>query len=257
MTLDLDPLIPQEPPLPPSFRYATVTATDPLRIRLDGDEAPLPITPQSLIPAVPGERVYVGIVNRRITVLGAVGGPMGMVARGQPSRWPDGSNDVIRVGGETNAAEPSLRLDRLRGSTPHGGILYIPADSETNGSVALLARSGGENVSRLRLRHDGQVIVNTYPTQNRPLPFAIDTGTVTVTGTGSNTATASISFASGRFTKTPRVFATINSSGSNASFGVHVHNISTSGATVRLNRDSDKTFSSAYSVQWLAIQLEA
>jgi len=74
VTLDLDPLIPQEPPLPPSFRYATVTATDPLRIRLDGDTAPLPITPTSLAAPLVGDRVYVGIVNRRVTVLGIVGG---------------------------------------------------------------------------------------------------------------------------------------------------------------------------------------
>lgn len=56
--------------------WATVTQVSPLRIQRDGDDAALPITPDSLIPAPPvGTRVWVVQTGRRITVVGMPAGP--------------------------------------------------------------------------------------------------------------------------------------------------------------------------------------
>lgn len=56
-----------------TYRWATITDTDPLRVRLDGDADGLPITPSSLVdPAemVPGDRVWVQMYGRRLLVVG-------------------------------------------------------------------------------------------------------------------------------------------------------------------------------------------
>lgn len=60
-----------------SFKWATVTAVAPLRIRLDGDTNALPVTPDSLVkPAnlAIGVRVWVQSYRKRVYVLGAAGG---------------------------------------------------------------------------------------------------------------------------------------------------------------------------------------
>lgn len=60
-----------------SFKWATVTTVTPLRIRLDGDTDPLPVTPDSLVkPAnlAVGVRVWVQSYRKRVYVLGAAGG---------------------------------------------------------------------------------------------------------------------------------------------------------------------------------------
>ncbi|WP_136191974.1 hypothetical protein [Actinomyces procaprae] len=55
----------------PSYRWGTVTSASPLRVRLDGDSAPLGASPVSLVaaPAV-GARVLVLLHGRRAVVLG-------------------------------------------------------------------------------------------------------------------------------------------------------------------------------------------
>lgn len=56
-----------------TYRWATITDTDPLRVRFDGDADGLPITPSSLVdPAqlVVGDRVWVQLFGRRLVVLG-------------------------------------------------------------------------------------------------------------------------------------------------------------------------------------------
>lgn len=59
-----------------AFRWATVMQTSPLRVRLDGEDAALPITPDTLLsPAAlsVGTRVRVEVAHRRIVVHGAAG----------------------------------------------------------------------------------------------------------------------------------------------------------------------------------------
>ena len=58
-----------------SWRWATVTSIDPLRIQLDGDSQPLLSTPDSLITPTAGQRVRVHLYNHRATIIGTTGGP--------------------------------------------------------------------------------------------------------------------------------------------------------------------------------------
>lgn len=61
-----------------SYRWATVTQLSPLRIRLDGENIPLPITPESLVNPLHlrvATGVWVQLYGKRVIVLGAhVGG---------------------------------------------------------------------------------------------------------------------------------------------------------------------------------------
>lgn len=57
----------------PTWRWATVTQVNPLRIRLDSEAAALPITPDSLLSdTFVGERVWVQFYDKGLLVVGAV-----------------------------------------------------------------------------------------------------------------------------------------------------------------------------------------
>jgi hypothetical protein len=59
----------------PTFRWATVQSTAPLRVRFDEATTPLPVTPSTIVSALqPGDRVLALIWNARVTVLGRAGG---------------------------------------------------------------------------------------------------------------------------------------------------------------------------------------
>lgn len=74
---DLDILLPQPQPTPGiSLRWATVTEASPLRVRLDGDDTHMPVTPSSLEgDLVEGDRVLAAVSGRQLIVLGISGGP--------------------------------------------------------------------------------------------------------------------------------------------------------------------------------------
>lgn len=79
---------PVRPDIPDRWRWATVTATSPLRVRLDGETTFLPVTPQSLVdPAylTTGTRVWVQFDGRRLVVLGAAAGGSAPVPVALPS----------------------------------------------------------------------------------------------------------------------------------------------------------------------------
>jgi hypothetical protein len=97
-----------------------------------------------------------------------------------------------------------------------------------------------------------------YGGQNRPLPFAMNSGRVTITGTGATTATAAITFAATRFTTNPalpdkpNVQATCTS---NNSFAATALSATNTGATINIRHVDGTTFSSTHTVDWLAIQM--
>ena len=67
------PAAPTEPES--SWRWATVTQASPLRIKFDGQSAPLPVTPDTLVGGlVVGDRVWVQIYGRRPIIHGRAGG---------------------------------------------------------------------------------------------------------------------------------------------------------------------------------------
>lgn len=64
---------PAEPPS--SYRWAEVTGTGPLRIQLDGQTAPLAVTPDTLQAGLGvGDRVLILQIGKRVIVLGRSGG---------------------------------------------------------------------------------------------------------------------------------------------------------------------------------------
>lgn len=73
---NLDLLIPQQAAKPDSWLWATITRSTPLRIRLDGDDVSLDLTPEYLFPGEPplGARVWVQVNGRRVIVHGPTRG---------------------------------------------------------------------------------------------------------------------------------------------------------------------------------------
>lgn len=67
-----DVLIPTPPPDPPVRpRWAIVTGTAPLRVRLTGDTNPLPLTPVDLAGGHQvGDRVFCLIAGRQLIIIG-------------------------------------------------------------------------------------------------------------------------------------------------------------------------------------------
>ncbi|WNM75066.1 minor tail protein [Microbacterium phage Morrigan] len=62
-----------------SFKWATVTSTGPLQIRLDGDSSPLAMVPDSLVDPLSlavNDRVRVELSNRKAIIHGKSGGDM-------------------------------------------------------------------------------------------------------------------------------------------------------------------------------------
>lgn len=73
---DLDALIPQpvlESGVKP--RWGAVTQASPLRVKLDGDDTALPVTPATLVSGLTvGDRVWCLLAGRQIVILGVWGG---------------------------------------------------------------------------------------------------------------------------------------------------------------------------------------
>lgn len=66
---NLDLLAPTNGPETDTWTWATVTQASPLRVRLDGDSAPLAVTPECLYPDPSvGQRVWVQLTGRRVVI---------------------------------------------------------------------------------------------------------------------------------------------------------------------------------------------
>jgi len=78
----LDLLLPQPNAVDLAFRWATVTSVTPLRVRLDGEDAPLPLDLDSLVDPASlrvDDRVRCELGRRRIIIHGTSG--LGGLAR--------------------------------------------------------------------------------------------------------------------------------------------------------------------------------
>ena len=72
MTGLVDLLVDANRPAPrgSSWKWGTVTAVSPLRVRLDGDDAPLDLTPDALAVVAVADRVFCLLTGARLVVLG-------------------------------------------------------------------------------------------------------------------------------------------------------------------------------------------
>lgn len=112
--------------LTPSFQWATVTATNPLQIRLDGMSEPLAGAVDALVMPPVGRRVMVMVWNRRAIIMGALRGPEMPDLPPMPDEVPAG---YARIGGRLYATSGTIQIDRhpwaLKIAPCYGTTLYL------------------------------------------------------------------------------------------------------------------------------------
>lgn len=128
---NLDLLIPQKQPELDQYLWATVTATSPLTIRLDGETEPLEAAPDSLLKRVTvGQRVWCQFHGRRIVILGAAGGEPDMTIPPQAVRGIATTySGTLTHGGSTPISFTSFSGVRGGVTTSSSG-LTVPADGD-------------------------------------------------------------------------------------------------------------------------------
>lgn len=94
----------------------------------------------------------------------------------------------------------------------------------------------------------------TFSSSWRPMPYAVQAGSVTITGTGAVTASGAIVFTAFRFGVAPNLQATCTS---NNAMLATVGGISTTGATVTIRLTTGGTFTSTHTVDWVATSMTA
>jgi len=235
----LDVLLPQPTPDNESWHWATVASTDPLRVQLDGDSAPLLATPENLAGGLlVGDRVWVQRYGRRLIL----------------HRKPTSSFTLLGMPGQTT--QSYYRLSRNVGGQDYWFDFQAGASSEANLRVS--HPEEGDMVV-FRVGSNGQLRMSTYAPSgtaaaHRPLPFATAVGEVSVESlTNGNYDSYSVTFPSGRFTKAPLVFVNTQGTVPRRTFGAS--GTSTSGFTLRTANYSGGN-SGAQTVHWLAVQLE-
>lgn len=121
------------------LRWATVTGTDPLRIRYDGETNPSIVTPQNLVAGLNvGDRVRVAKQNGQATIIGPANGhraisdgryALHVGDDGAPRLWAD----TELVYDREYAAAPNLHI------TPFGtiGRSTLPPPISTRGTISI------------------------------------------------------------------------------------------------------------------------
>jgi len=95
----------------PTFQWAAVTSTDPLRITYDGRADPLAVSPSTLVGGLMvGDRVYVVTYMRRAVIVGKAEGVSPAIYR------VDGTEITVTGGGSNYVAQTISFKDR--GSVP-------------------------------------------------------------------------------------------------------------------------------------------
>jgi hypothetical protein len=136
-----------------TFRWATVTGVLPLRIKIDGDTAAIPITPDSLIDPttlVVSDRVRTEMSGNRLVVLGRAGGlnPASATAKGPVELATDAETIT---GMDTSTAVTTAGLAAVRARPVQGVIPSSIAVGSGSASVDADGLITFTDVSRLSL----------------------------------------------------------------------------------------------------------
>lgn len=128
---DLNVLLPAPPARPAlSALWGFVTGVDPLRVRLDGDAAALPVTPVALVAGLQvGDRVWCMLSGRQLIVLGRAGAAAPVV----PSGWVT-AGFTIGAGWSASVAQY-----RLSGALVEVRLMLSPSTTKTFGSDGNIA----------------------------------------------------------------------------------------------------------------------
>ncbi|MBK0420150.1 hypothetical protein JD276_14020 [Leucobacter sp. CSA1] len=133
----------------PDLRWAVVLSADPLTIRLDADTEPIVGTPSTLVAGLrTGDRVWVAVQNRRVTILGR--------ARGAPP--PRSGTLTVPTGtlGQvgTTGVYASTITTTVPAVAPPGHVLMVDA-LETGsgyGAISMSSTTPGLTSTTVRLR---------------------------------------------------------------------------------------------------------
>ena len=94
--------------------------------------------------------------------------------------------------------------------------------------------------------------LQTFSAGWRPLPFAMYNERETITGTGAVSASIATTFAAGRFTIAPNIFANCST---NAAIFANATGVSATGATLNIRLLTGGTFTSTHTVHYVAFQM--
>lgn len=188
---DLDLLIPEPSPEVPTYRFGTITGTDPLRVRLDGETSPVPSRPVTLIPAQVGDRVLVHIYHRQMVILGKVGG---VISPGiPPHESPPVAGRRYAVATRTIPANTTTRFTGFgsSGDSVSGGVqtvsnygLRLP-ESGWYTVTAGMRWQDSSSSAQLRIMADDTMIASdfTYPADSGGVTSNASTVVYLVEGT--------------------------------------------------------------------------
>lgn len=136
---------------PSSFRWATVTSTSPLRIRLDQSPHPLDATPSTLVDNLNvDDRVWCQLVTRRIVVVGKGGGGGGGGGGPSTDGIRRGTTSLVFPTGNTGT---NLRYTDVLFDSPMDGtptVVVTPTDA-TFASVGLNFHITNQSATGFRL----------------------------------------------------------------------------------------------------------
>lgn len=131
--------------------------------------------------------------------------------------------------------------------TALGYANVLPTDSRLSDARTPLAHTHTiANVTNLQTTLDAKAVAGS-----NGVPYVMSAGQASMTGNGTAVQTATVTFPSSRFNFNPRISVTSPSSTLHASYS----GLSTSGMTVSLRHVDNATWSSAQTVDWIAIQM--
>lgn len=105
-------LIPAESPPGVSVLYGVITGSSPLRVRIDGDPGPLPMTPTSTVATAVGERVVLLKHGRQLAVIGVIGGVGGATGSETITTSDPAGQDTVLHGLGYTPTNVQLQVDR-------------------------------------------------------------------------------------------------------------------------------------------------
>jgi len=158
----LAPLLDAVRPRPvdvPAFRFGTVTGLSPVRVRLDGDTAPVASSPVLLAPVATGDRVQVMIYRRQMTVTGVVNSGRVVTVQIDPAFTVSGWRVVAHGSLVTVFGE----FTKKAGTIASGDVLARITTLAPSG-VRTHTGQGVNSVTAKVVAQDGEIRVASTPT---------------------------------------------------------------------------------------------
>lgn len=254
--------------------WGTVTDDDPLRVRLDGDTAPLDLTPDAMAgPLAIGDRVYCHMAGRRIVAFGlalpASGIDAAAVTSGRfvndrlpaTTAIPAGVDlDTFLTPGVWGQHTSANATFALHYPVELAGLLEVQARGSGAAMVwqryspYVTSASGRRFFQRRHYNGSWSDWDEYVPRGQAGSPFAVAAGSVTVSMSSSVSGTATVTFPASRFSVAPIVQLTKQSAAGPATLLVPmVTAVSSSGCTVGLYGPSAVTVD--VPVHWTATQM--